>query len=86
MWQNGHRVGTGIVTIVLTGGQTDQLHASVALRGGELDAGGLQLTNGNRFTLPITGGTGAYLGANGQVMVHTLQGKGNPTDLTIELE
>jgi hypothetical protein len=30
--------------------------------------------------------TGAYLGANGQVMVHTLQGAGNPTDLTIELE
>jgi hypothetical protein len=86
VWHNGHRVGTSIVTIVLTGGQTDQIHASLALRGGELDAGGVQLTNSNRFTLPITGGTGAYLGANGQVMVHTLQGNGNPTDLTIELE
>ncbi|HKV67350.1 MAG TPA: hypothetical protein VJN72_04620 [Gaiellales bacterium] len=30
----GH--GTSIVTIVLTGGQTDQLHASLALRGGEI--------------------------------------------------
>lgn len=53
----GH--GTSIVTIVLTGGQTDQLHASLALRGGEIDAGGVRLTNGNRFTLLITGGTGA---------------------------
>ena len=86
VWKDGHRVGTSIVTIVLTGGQTDQLHASLSLRGGEIDAGGVQLTNGNRFTLPVTGGTGAYVGANGQVMVHTLQGKGNPTDLTIELE
>jgi hypothetical protein len=33
---------------------TDQLHASLALRGVELDAGGLRLTNGNRLTLPIT--------------------------------
>ncbi|HEX5248244.1 MAG TPA: hypothetical protein VFW14_01135 [Gaiellales bacterium] len=86
VWRDGHRVGTSIVTIVLTGGQTDQLHASLALRGGEIDAGGVQLTNGNRFTLPIIGGTGAYVGANGQVLVHTLQGNGNPTDLTIELE
>ena len=85
VWHNGHRVGTGIVTIVLTGGQTDQLHASLALKGGEIDAGGVQLTNSNRFTLPITGGTGAYFGASGQVMVHTLQGRGNPTDLTVEL-
>jgi Allene oxide cyclase barrel like domain len=86
VWRNGRRVGTGIVTIVLTGGQTDQLHASLALRGGEIDAGGVQLTNGDRFTLPITGGTGTYEGASGQVRVHTLQGKGNPTDVTIELE
>ena len=50
------------------------------------DRGGLQLTNSDRFTLPITGGTGAYLGASGQVMVHTLKGKGNPTDVTVELE
>jgi hypothetical protein len=86
VWHDGNRVGTSIVTIVFTGGQTDQLHASLALRGGEIDAGGVQLTNSNRFTLPITGGTGAYLGASGQVQVHTLQGNGNPTDLTIELE
>jgi hypothetical protein len=86
VWHNGHRVGTGIVTIVVTGGQTDQLHASLALRGDEIDVGGVQLTNGNRFTLPITGGTGAYIGASGQVKVHTLNGPGNPTDLTVELE
>jgi hypothetical protein len=35
---------------------------------------------------PITGGTGAYVGASGQVMVHTLNGPGSPTDLTVELE
>ena len=86
VWHNGSRVGTGIVTIVLTGGQTDQLHATLALRGGQIDAGGVQLTNGNRFTLPITGGTGAYVSASGQVLVHTLPGNGNPADLTIELE
>jgi hypothetical protein len=28
----------------------------------------------------------AYLGASGQIQVHTLQGKGNPTDITVELE
>jgi len=86
VWRDGHRVGTSIVTIVLTGGPTDQIHADLALPGGQIDVAGLQLTNGNRFTLAITGGTGAYEGASGQVRVHTLQGKGNPTDLTVELE
>ncbi len=86
VWQGATRVGTGIVTIVLTGGTTDQLHASLALRGGVIDAGGVQLTNSNRFTLPITGGTDAYEGASGQIQVHLLQGKGNPADLTVELE
>jgi hypothetical protein len=86
VWQAGKRVGTGIVTIVLTGGQTDQLHASLALKGGEIDVGGVQLTNSSRFTLPILGGTGAYQSAGGQVMVHLLSGKGNPADLTVELD
>ena len=86
IWKGTKRVGTGIVTITLTGGQTDQLHASLGLRGGEIDAGGIQLTNSTSFTLPITGGTGAYEGATGQVQVHLLQGKGNPADLTVELE
>jgi hypothetical protein len=87
VWHEGTRVGTGIVTIVLTGGaNTDQLHASLALRGGVIDAGGVQLGNSNRFTLPITGGTDAYEGASGQIQVHLLQGKGNPADLTVELE
>jgi hypothetical protein len=86
VWQGSERVGTGIVTITLTGGQTDQLHASLGLRGGEIDAGGLQLTNSTHFTLPVTGGTGAYEGASGQVQVHLLQGTGNPADLTVELE
>jgi hypothetical protein len=86
VWRDGHRVGRGIVTITLTGGQTDQIHADVALPGGQIDVAGLQLTNSNRFTLAITGGTGAYVGASGQVRVHTLQGKGNPTDVTVELQ
>ena len=51
-----------------------------------IDAGGVQLTNSTRFTLPITGGTHAYEGASGQIQVHLLQGKGNPADLTVELE
>jgi hypothetical protein len=42
-WQGSKRVETGIVTITLTGGQTGQLYASLGLRGGEIDAGGLQL-------------------------------------------
>jgi hypothetical protein len=86
VWRDGHRVGRGIVTITLTGGQTDQIHADLALRGGQIDVAGVQLTNGNRFTLAVTGGTGAYVGASGQVRVHTLEGKGNPTDVTVELE
>ena len=86
VWQDGSRVGTGIVTITLTGGATDQLHATLALRGGQIDVGGVQLSDANRFTLPIDGGSGAYAGASGQVRVHLLQGKGNPTDVTVELQ
>lgn len=86
VWRGGDRVGTSIVTIVFTGGPTDQIHADLALAGGQIDVAGVQLANGNRFTLAITGGTGAYMGASGQVRVHTLQGKGNPTDVTVELE
>ena len=86
VWQGSQRVGASIVTIVLTGGQTDQLHASLALRGGEIEAGGVQLTNSSRFTLAVVGGTHAYEGASGQVDVHLLNGKGNPADITVELE
>ncbi len=86
VWRGSERVGTGIVTITLTGGQTDQLHATLALRGGQIDVGGVQLTNNPNFTLAIDGGTGAYEGASGQVKVHLLQGNGNPSDLTVELE
>ena len=46
----------------------------------------MQLTNANRFTLPITGGTDAHVGASGQVVMHTLNGPGNPTDITVDLE
>ena len=86
VWQGSQRVGASIVTIVLTGGQTDQLHASLALRGGEIEAGGVQLTNSSRFALAVVGGTHAYEGASGQVDVHLLNGKGNPADITVELE
>jgi hypothetical protein len=86
VWRGARRVGTGIVTITLTGGQTDQLHATLALRGGQIDVGGVQLTDNPRFALAIDGGTGAYEGASGQVKVHLLQGKGNPAELTVELE
>lgn len=86
VWRGSEREGTGIVTIVLTGGQTDQLHASLALRGGEIEVGGVQLTNSSHFTLAILGGTRAYEGASGQVEVHLRNGKGNPADITVELE
>lgn len=86
VWSGSNRVGTGIVTLTLTGGQTDQLHATLALRGGQIDVGGVQLTQSPTFTLAINGGTGAYEGASGQVKVHLLQGKGNPADVTVELQ
>jgi hypothetical protein len=35
VWQGSERVETGIVTITLTGGQTDQLHASLGLGSGQ---------------------------------------------------
>jgi hypothetical protein len=86
VWQGGKRVGMGVVTITFTGANSSQLHATLALRGGQIDVGGLQLNNATHFTLPINGGTGAYEGASGQVQVHLLKGSGNPADLTVELE
>src|SRR5437763_17223362 len=41
VWRDGHRVGRSIVTITLTGGQSDQIHADLALPGGQNDVAGV---------------------------------------------
>ena len=63
------QVGTGVVTITLVGGANDtQDVANLVLPGGQIAVEGMQ-GNARSFTLAVTGGTGAYQNARGQVQV-----------------
>lgn len=64
------QVGTGVVTITLVGGKADETQddATLVLPGGQIDVEGIQGSS-NAFTLGVTGGTGAYQNARGQVHV-----------------
>jgi hypothetical protein len=66
------QVGTGVVTVTLVGGANEsQDVATLVLPGGQIDVEGIQ-GNSNTFTLGVTGGTGAYQNARGQVHVSLL--------------
>ena len=70
--QTGKRVGTsdGMETFVSTRHQgTVWLHGTTRLRDGRIEGGGLLRHSDRKQSLPITGGTGAYAGARGEVTV-----------------
>jgi Allene oxide cyclase barrel like domain len=70
--QTGKRVGTsdGMETFVSTRHQgTVWLHGTTRLRDGRIEGGGLLRRSDRKQTLPITGGTGAYAGARGEITI-----------------
>jgi hypothetical protein len=70
--QTGKRVGTsdGMETFVSIRHQgTVWLHGTTRLRDGRIEGGGLLRHSDRKQSLPITGGTGAYAGARGEVTV-----------------
>lgn len=77
-------IGHGYVTITFVSKKNvSQLHATLILKAGDIDLGGVE--TGNPFTLPITGGTGLYQNARGEATVKTGPGKGNPATVTLNL-
>lgn len=70
--QSGKRVGTsdGMETFVSLRHQgTVWLHVTGRLRDGRIEAAGLLRHSDRRQSLPVTGGTGAYAGARGEMTV-----------------
>jgi hypothetical protein len=83
----GKRIGSGVVTIISLSKTQAQLHADLILPGGTIDAAGVEQQS-NPFTLAVTGGTGTYQGARGDVTVKQLPGsaQANPAALTVYLD
>ena len=77
------QVGHGWVTVTLVGGQVTQDHATLALKGGQVDAAGIQASN--PFQLAVTGGTGQFQNARGQATVRLLPGNANRAQITLSL-
>jgi hypothetical protein len=76
--------GHGFVTVILLGRNSEQDHATLVLRQGEIDAAGVQ-GPGNTFQLAVTGGTGRFQNARGQADVKLLPGPGNKALITLHL-
>jgi len=83
----GDRIGSGVVTIISLSKTQAQLHADLILPGGTIDVAGVEQQS-NPFTLAVTGGTGTYQGARGEVTVKLLPGsaQANPAALTVYLD
>jgi putative NADH-flavin reductase len=77
------QVGHGWVIVTLVGGRVTQDRATLVLRQGQVDVSGIQAAN--TFRLAVTGGTGRFQNARGQVSVHLLPGKGNRSQITLSL-
>jgi hypothetical protein len=76
--------GHGFVTVILVGNNSEQDHATLVLKQGEIDAAGVQ-GPGNTFQLAVTGGTGRFQNARGQADVKLLPGPGNKALITLHL-
>jgi hypothetical protein len=88
--KSGERVGDASVVCTLTALRTETVQCVATARfarsfhgGGQITVQGLLFGEPERFSLPITGGSGAFIGADGQVHVRQV----NPTleVLTFEL-
>jgi hypothetical protein len=69
-----HRIGNVRVICTLLGSHDEPAHcvATATLLGGTIEVSGLSPSNGNDFSLAITGGTGNFNHAEGFVMIHNL--------------
>jgi hypothetical protein len=76
--------GHGFVTVILVGSNSSQIHATLVLGQGQVDAAGVQGSS-NTFQLAVTGGTGRYQNARGQADVKLLPGPGNKALITLHL-
>ncbi|HET9920437.1 MAG TPA: allene oxide cyclase family protein [Ktedonobacteraceae bacterium] len=77
--QVGHDNGNCVRTVVSTNKKHPngvwECYWTVFLKDGQITVEGPYYDNGNDSTLAITGGTGAYFGAQGQMTLHA---RGNP--------
>jgi hypothetical protein len=76
------RVGRLDIIEIAMGATRSSLTVSARLPGGKVQLQGVFNPNNRRFTLPIIGGTGAYVGAHGEA---TLSSGGSVPTLTFDL-
>jgi hypothetical protein len=76
------RVGRLDIIEVVMSATRSSLTVSALLPGGKVQVQGVFNPNNRQFTLPIVGGTGAYLGAHGEA---TLSSSGSVPTLTFDL-
>ena len=73
LFQNGKKVGTDVVACVVTGpGNVQQCYATDTLPKGEISSMGPSDPAQTRFTVGITGGTGAYRDARGTIDINII--------------
>lgn len=86
LWRQGERVGRLGVECTVTSTRTEDLQCLATARfgNGQITVQGLLRGEPESFVLAVTGGTGAYFGAEGSV--HVLQVSENREILTFHLE
>jgi hypothetical protein len=80
--QVGHDQGNCVRAIV---GKTYECFWTVVLAGGQITVEG-PFNDASDSVLAITGGTGAYEGARGQMALHARDSKGSAYDFTYQLQ
>jgi Allene oxide cyclase barrel like domain len=72
LMKDGKQVGHdgGVCTVTSLDNQEVQCQATVWLDAGQITVQGLVPDQASTFTLPVTGGSGAYKGAEGELHVH----------------
>ena len=85
LWRQGNRVGRDGVVCTVTSRRREELQceATVRFHNGQIAVQGL-ISNQSQFDLPVTGGSGAYTGAEGIVHVNSVSN--NKEILTFHLE
>ena len=67
-----HKVGRSDGYCVILSHTRDHCVATASFDGGTLEVAGGSLIDAKTFSLAVTGGTGKYRGAEGQVTIHSL--------------